>query len=367
MSASAQTRMTGDVHLVGSMPFDTVEEVLRESARMIGDLVTALPDGEVGDRRNWVRYLPLRVYSEHPQLEEISRLDAESILRSGDTHRTPAKPAPWTFRIRPAERLRFDDLHYGRYAIESYAILRRLRDAGVVGEHVRLQVAFPAPGSAINPFFADVGQWEQAHRAYEAGIRGEIATMLEVIPAGDLLIQWDLAWEVVDIASGDNSFYDFWPREDPAAKLERHSRQLDELWKGIPDDVLYGYHWCYGTRGGWPMTAMEDLSLCVALSNAAVARSRRRVDYVHMPVVRTPEPEFFAPLADLDIGGTRLYLGLVHHTDGTDAFAQRLALARRYAGGFGIGSVCGYGRVSPSELHDALRAHRECAELLRAT
>jgi hypothetical protein len=28
--------------------------------------------------------------------------------------------------------------------------------------------------------------------------------------------------------------------------------------------------------------------------------------------------------------------------------------------------VCGYGRVSPAELDDALRAHRACAEELRA-
>jgi hypothetical protein len=357
--------MTGDVHLVGSMPFDTVEEVLRASASRVGDLVTALPDGEVGDRRNWVRYLPLRVYSEHPQLEESSRADAESILKAGDTHKTAARPAPWTFRIRPGERLRFDDLHYGRYAVESYQTFRRLRDEGAIPAGVRFQVAVPASGSAIDPFFEDVGQWEEAHRAYEAGIRGEIAKLLEVVPAEDLLIQWDLAWEVVDLASGDDAFYDFWPRETTERKLERHSRLLDELWKGIPDEVLYGYHWCYGTRGGWPMTAMEDLSLCVALSNEAVRRSGRRVDFVHMPVVRHPDAAFFAPLADLDIGDTRLYLGLVHHTDGTDAFRERLELARRHVDGFGIASVCGYGRVSPAELDDALSAHRACAEVLR--
>jgi hypothetical protein len=365
MATVPATRMSGDVHLVGSMPFETAEEVLRASAGTIGHLVTALPDGEVGDRRNWVRYLPLRVYSEHPQLEETSREDAQSVLKSGDTHRSPSRPAPWTFRIRRGESLVFDDLHYGRYAIESYEVFKHLRDAGVIPPGVRLQVAFPASGSAINPFFEDVAQWEEAHRAYEAGIRNEVARMLEVIPAEDLLIQWDLAWEVVDIASGDNAFYDFWPPETPERKLERHSRQLDELWRGIPDAVLYGYHWCYGTRGGWPMTAMEDLSLCVALSNEAVRRAQRPVDFVHMPVARHPDAAFFAPLSQLEIGDARLYLGLIHHTDGSDAFRRRLELARTEVDGFGIASVCGYGRVSPQELDDALQAHRECAEILR--
>lgn len=365
MAIGKTTRMTGEVLLVGSMPFDTVEDAFRCAASELGDLVSALPDGEVGERRNWVRYLPLRVYSEHPQLEESSRLDADSILGPRDAHRTSARPAPWTFRIRPGEQLRFDDLRYGHHAVESYAIFRRLRDAGAIPSGVRFQVAFPASGSAINPFFEDTDQWEQAHRAYEAGIRGEIARMLEVIPADDLVIQWDLAWEVVDLASGDDAFYDFWPHDGAAERLERHSRQLDELWKGIPDEVLYGYHWCYGTRGGWPMTAMDDLTLCVALSNQAVKRSGRRVDFVHMPVIRHPDEAFFRPLDELRIGDARLYLGLIHHTDGTDAFLERLALVRRHADVFGIASVCGYGRVSPDELAGALRAHRECAAAMR--
>ena len=367
MATASGTRMFGDVHLVGSMPFDTAEVVFRESASAIGSLVTALPDGEVGDRRNWVRYLPMRVYSQHPQLEETSSEDAKSVMKPGDEKQTAtARPAPWTFRIQPGESLVFDDLHYGRYAIESYEVFKRLRDEGAIPAGVRMQVAFPASGSGINPFFEDVDQWEEAHRAYEAGMRGEIAKMLEVIPAEDLLIQWDLAWEVVDVASGDNAFYDFWPHQTTAEKLERHSRQLDELWKGIPDDVLLGYHWCYGTRGGWPMTAMEDLSLCVALSNEAISRAGRRVDFVHMPVSHEPDAPFFAPLEDLELGDARLYLGMIHHHDGLDAFRARLAHARVHAQGFGIASVCGYGRVSPAELEDALQAHRECAEILRA-
>jgi hypothetical protein len=56
----------------------------------------------------------------------------------------------------------------------------------------------------------------------------------------------------------------------------------------------------------------------------------------------------------------------IHHTDGTDAFRARLDLARAHLEDFGIASVCGYGRVSPAELDDALRAHRACAEELRA-
>jgi hypothetical protein len=360
--------MLGDVHLIGSMPFESAELVFRAAAGAVGDVVSAIPDGEVGDRRNWVRYLPMRVYADHPQLEETSREDAPSFIRSDDDSRSVrARPAPWTFRIRDGERLCFDDLHYGRHAIESYAVFSRLRDEGVIQAEVRLQVAFPASGSAINPFFEDLDDWEEAHRAYELGIRREIAKMLEIIPPGDLLIQWDLAWEVVDIASGDSEFYDFWPHQTTAEKLDRHSRQLSELWKGIPDDVLLGYHWCYGTRGGWPMTAMDDLSLCVALSNEAISRAGRRIDFVHMPVVKDPSDAFLAPLSDLEIGDARLYLGLIHHDDSDEAFRRRLAKTRKRVHDIGIAAVCGYGRDSQRELKAALAAHRRCAQILHET
>jgi hypothetical protein len=191
--------------------------------------------------------------------------------------------------------------------------------------------------------------------------------MLEIIPSRDLLIQWDLAWEVVDIASGNGAFYDFWPHQTPAQKIDRHSRQLSELWRGIPDDVLLGHHWCYGTRGGWPMTAMEDLSLCVTLSNEAISRAGRRIDFIHMPVVKEPSNAFFAPLSDLEIGDTRLYLGLIHHGDTDEGFRRRLATARRRVDDFGIAAVCGYGRSSRAELHAALAAHRRCAQILHET
>jgi hypothetical protein len=80
-----------------------------------------------------------------------------------------------------------------------------------------------------------------------------------------------------------------------------------------------------------------------------------------VPVTRHPEPEFFAPLADLAIGDTRVFLGIVHHTDGVDGFRHRAGLARRYLDRFGISSVCGYGRVDPAELPHILAVHRDCA------
>lgn len=46
MSSSA-----GNVLLVGSVPFDSVEEVLETCARTLGAHAFALPDGEIGADR----------------------------------------------------------------------------------------------------------------------------------------------------------------------------------------------------------------------------------------------------------------------------------------------------------------------------
>ncbi len=128
--------------------------------------------------------------------------------------------------------------------------------------------------------------------------------------------------------------------------------------------TLLGIHWCYGTWGGWPMAAMPDLGLCVRMSNEAKRRIRRHLDYVHMPVVRQPDAAFFAPLGDLDVGDTKAFLGLIHHTDSLDDFRQRRDLARAELADFGIGSVCGYGRVESALLPEILRIHAQDATKL---
>lgn len=363
------SRMQAPVLLVGSLPFDTVEEALRVGGEALGASVPCLPDGEVGSRKNWVGFLATDIFPAHPDLElahgpagELTQPDrgGEEVFKEDVQRDENATPA---FRVRPGVReLRFDDLGYGRIAQESYRIFRRLRDAGTIAPGVRFQVCLPAPDSAIDAFFDDVRQWPLVHHAYAAALRREIERMLETIPAGDLVIQYDEAWEVVDLAMGDGKYFPFWPDATFDEKLERHVAWLSELWRGVPDETLLGYHWCYGTWGGWPMTAMRDLALCVRLSNEAARRTGRRLDYVHMPVVRHPQDAFFAPLGDLDVGDAKVYLGLVHHTDGVEGFRHRAELARRHLQGLGISSVCGYGRVDPGELVQALRLHRACAE-----
>ena len=59
----------------------------------------------------------------------------------------------------------------------------------------------------------------------------------------------------------------------------------------------------------------------------------------------------------------RIYLGLIHDTDGVEGTMKRIATAQRFINDFGIATECGFGR-RPAEtvpalidLHASLLAH----------
>ncbi|MEA2179006.1 MAG: hypothetical protein QOG77_2303, partial [Solirubrobacteraceae bacterium] len=174
MSTQSNGEARSDVLLVGSLPFDTAEEALRAAATGLRGHVAWLPDGEVGERINWVGMLPLVVFPQNPDLEEtMAPPEHELEQPDKDAERPPVEDLPgiWNWRVKPGHSVRFDDLAYGRYATESYAVFRRLRDEGVIPDGVRFQLSLPAPHSAIDGFLEDSSQWPELYAAYVEGIR----------------------------------------------------------------------------------------------------------------------------------------------------------------------------------------------------
>ena len=76
---------TVDVLLVGSVPFDTVEGVLETCAGSLGMRAFALPDGEIGPRKNWIQALLELTYSKNPDLDPI-RVVAPEDVKSPPSH-----------------------------------------------------------------------------------------------------------------------------------------------------------------------------------------------------------------------------------------------------------------------------------------
>lgn len=81
---------------------------------------------------------------------------------------------------------------------------------------------------------------------------------------------------------------------------------------------------------------------------------------MHIPALDTADEAFYAPLADLDVGDARVYLGLVHLMN---SFEERYRVAKRYLPTFGLGAYCGLGRLDPTQVAGNFDDHREAVAI----
>jgi hypothetical protein len=336
--------------LVGSVPFDTAKEVFDTFGAKLGDHLPAMPDGEVGPRRHWISRVHYQIFAGHPELEILRRPQPDD----GVERLNPRNAADsWQFKVKDGvERVRFGDpgwrLGCTRDAVNSYFVFQTLKEKGVLPAHLRFQVSLPAPNSLVPPrVFPNSGDLDKIKPGITEALRAELAKIVELIPHQHLAIQWDASTEVQDAYGGI--------RELPAdGSIERNIAQFRTLSAGIPEDVLLGYHFCFGTLGGWPRFRPDDLGPAVELANATIEASGRRVDWIHIPTLDRTDDAFFAPLARLRPGSTRVYLGAIHTMEN---FAQRIATARKYLPEFGVAAYCGLGRHEATEMPRVLDEH----------
>ena len=173
------------------------------------------------------------------------------------------------------------------------------------------------------------------------------------IPAGDLAIQWDVCWEVLDI-EGVLSWTD-------GDGWERFAGPVRRITRLIPEETLVGYHLCYGTFPSWPMYEARDMGLLVRMGNFAVANSGRAVDWLHLAgprYLRSEDRSFFRPLVDLEPGDARVFLGIVLPIDGEAGLRRRHATASRYITDFGVAMYCGFGRQPGRDGLETMAEHR---------
>jgi hypothetical protein len=336
--------------LVGSIPLDTVEDVMRTFGAPLGSYLPALPDGEVGERRSWVNRLCYLIFNGHADLETVKRpkpIDGlEQLLpRTRDD--------AWQFKVRPGvERIRFGNpgsrLGYARDAVSSYFVFRTLREKGLLPQDLRFQISIPMVNSVVRPlYFPDPKDLERVRPGFEESLAAELAVIVNRIPPHDLAIQWDCAWEVQAISGAAAAL----PRE---SDVETHVAPIRRLSRQIPDAAQLGFHFCFGTFGGWPAFAPKTLGPTIDLVNASVEAAERRVDWVHIPTLDSTDEAFYAPLSQLNAKGARVYLGAIHNMA---TLKERLDVARKFLPDFGLAAYCGFGRTPPSELSRILQDH----------
>ena len=347
-------RVNSELLLVGSLPAASTDAAFRAGAELFGDLVFALPDGETGPRAAWVGYERERLTRPHPDVVVVE----ETASPTGIPRHAYETPV---FGLREGVgELRFDSWPRIDDAIASYGAFTALREEGVIPAGLRFQIGLPFPSSALNAFKADFARdYPVAQRGFEELVARELARLLEAIPARDLAIQWDMAYETQDIEG-----VLAWTAE---GAWERFAGPVTRLTRLIPEEMLVGYHLCYGTFPEWPMYETRDYGVLVRMANFAVAESGRTVDWLHLAgprYLRSEDRSFFRPLVDLEPGPARVFLGIVLPLDGLPGLRRRHATASRYLDDFGVAMYCGFGRQPGEDGMETMREHRRVVRAL---
>jgi methionine synthase II (cobalamin-independent) len=308
----------------------------------------------------WILFLAATIYHGHPALETLQR---PSPIDGKENWIPQSYNEFWRFKVKAGvSSVRFDHLGYAHEAQQSYREFCALRAAGVIPAGVRFQVSLPLPEDATRLFVTNADDFALLSAAYEEAMGREIAQIVAAIPVDDLVIQWDICVEVLAVELKDDMRAPWKPPGDPFA---RYLRALKAVAQYVPEQTLMGCHLCYGDFQHQHFVEPTDLSVVVRMANAACQEVTRPIDYYHMPVPRNrDDAAYFAPLKDLEIGEAKLYLGLVHYTDGAEGTLRRVRAARGAVSGFGISTECGFGRRPKETIPELLRIHREVAGAL---
>jgi len=344
--------MPRDIHLVGSVPMASAREVFEKVTAALGSRIKRLPDGETGERGDWISWLE-PVFSEHPAFQ-----------KSGEFFRVHATgTGRERYTLKPGIKLqdvRFGNLFYADIARESYAEFKRLKDAARIPESTKFQVDLVPAHSVIWLFLVDALH-AQIDAVYNDALNREIDKIAAAIPHSELAIQFDVASAVfARLERNEASSYG----RAKAEMQETFGNILVELGSRVPGDVDLLYHLCYGDSGHKHVVEPTDMNDMVEFANHLVRNINRPIQLIHMPVPRNRfDDACFQPLGRLTLPPeTELCLGLVHFTDGIEGTKRRMETARRHASRFAIATECGFGRRDPATIPELLRIHAAVAD-----
>jgi SAM-dependent methyltransferase len=340
MADGSHGAASGGVLLVGSVPLRSAEEVFQVMAGELGDRLQQLPDGETGPRADWIVW-QYPVLSSRPEFE---------VCPPGDQ---PHRALP-RLRIRDGESLdtiRFDDLGYADAATSSYRIFARRKRDGLIPNHCRFQVSLPTPLAPIAAFVAPEDQ-ARLEPLYEASMMRELTTIFDAIPHDQLAIQWDTNFEFAMLDGVMPAWFD-----DPRSSIVE---RLVRLGRSVPTGVQLGYHFCHGHERHH-RDRPYDAQPLVDIANALSLSLGRSLDWVHVPVQGDRvDVHFFEILAQISVRPeTRLYLGLLHPSDGLVGASARIVAAQRFVHDFGVATDCGWARHRPQDVEALIRLHQD--------
>jgi methionine synthase II (cobalamin-independent) len=331
------------IHLVGSMPFHTGQELFDFVGDNLKNYLARVPE-ETGARAGWIA-TQVPHFMGNPAMEMIPPPPGAPI----------ALPRAQLKEGLTAEDLKFEGgFHYGPAAAESYDLFKQAKVDGKVSADARLQVSLPGPQNPVGMFVTHKSQHETL-KAYNEEIKKSVDEILAAVPHDQLAIQWDLVAELGALAEVDEGMMSTAFTADDA----KDSIELMATW--VPEDVELGYHLCYGdsNRDNVQPGVKSPIELHSPIADTSIKLRKtldaifevvgRRVDFIQMAIpLNFNTASHFEALEGVEIpAGTELFLGLVHPQDsGLDEARNRAELAAAAVGSheFGISTECGMGR-----------------------
>jgi hypothetical protein len=336
------------VHFNGGVNLPDAETVMCQIAERVPHGVRRIPDGETGDRQQWI-FFQLQKFWQTPGLEQAPP--------AGTTPGYEQMPKVRLADGQDPADVAWPNLGYADAYLESYRTFRRLRDEGVIPEGVLFQVEYPTPLASINGWVVPEDQ-DRLEPSYTRALFADLDRLLREVPHDEIAVQWDVAVEFGILGGGfvgiESQGFD--------AIVERLVRCVEH----VPAEVPAGLHLCYGDYQHRHFKEPESLELQVRVVNALTERVTRSVRWFAFTVPQYQrDPAYFAPLADLRVADdTELYFAVVpYHPDEQEpgTTEEQVSLIDDQLGDrpWGICTECGMARAEREEIPRLLDLHRE--------
>lgn len=349
--------MTMGAHFVGSVPLSTAKEVFEKLSKALPDRIVRIPDGEPAHRQAFV-FFQRDNFSAVPQV--LRQYDA-SFNALPSLIPTQAELDAVLQTIDGAGGLQ---TQYDTHALSSWETFKSLQADGAIPSHVKFQASLPTPISTLC-LIAD-GYQAPLEPAYETALVRAVRNMEDKIPHSSLSIQWDIATEFAMLEGVTWPHFGVWFDGDVRqGVIDRVVRLCNQ----VSPSVDMGLHLCYGDIAHRHFIEPKDIGKLVDVARSVKKAANRDLTFVHMPVPKDrTDDEYFAPLKDLDLGTTVLYLGLVH-ADDLEGTKRRIAAAKKALGDtpFGVATECGMGRTPPEQLDSILEIKAAVTKPVKST
>lgn len=338
-----------NAHLVGSVPGETPAEAMRLAMTTLGPQLLSLPDGETGQRRNWI--IPIiESLRGHPDLE---------VAKEGDWSDYDKTPQ---FRVRRGHKLLGASLDFGHVAAveasrRAFEEVRRDRGRPDLDFLVGIPGDFDMAMFTLGPLAA-----MRHRRAFTEATVAEI-TRISRILGDQAVFQIEVPIELILLTKLPS------PAHPLLARL--FGRWVAALAAASPQGARFGVHLCLGDMNHRAYGRMQDVGPLVSLTKAILAAwpPGRPLEFVHAPFAAADDPpptaeSFYAPLASLQLpAGTRFIAGFAHEDQSLDDQRKVLATIEKLLGQpVDVASSCGLGRRDAAAARQTMERTAElCA------